>query len=279
MSEKVLDDEQVLGALKAPRRRRLLAAGMLFVLGVATSLTALRHRRTIGRWVRGEITLAGEPTFQPSEFVDQKTLARVDWADIHSRLLPAWVIARQQRSVLPEERADRAQRAYTELRYALAPDPNLVALFDEVETGLRTDPLGSAARVDYLLWAYNDYLEAKEIPWRLEASLLLSREERRDPTFLTRSYEVLEDLRSSEGHRLRLLRRADLTNVDEGFLGHTSARDDGALVMLDQVLQFAVRDAWPVLHAGLDRRLPPRSRGIAEHVRREALGLLHERDY
>ena len=273
------EDALVLAALKTHRRRRLLGSVVLFFVGVMLSVSAWTHQRVLGRVMRGEVTLADEPRYEPAYVVDAETLATIDWAEIHSRLLPAWVIARGQHSVPEADREDRAQRAYTKLRYALAADRNLVELFDEVEEHLRRDPLGGAGRLDYLLWAYNHYLETNDIPWRVEATLLMRRQARAAPTFLTRSYQVLEDLRSPDGYRLRLLRRADLTNVDEGFLGHTSSRDDGALVMLDQVLQFGVHHVWPLLHAGLDGRLPTRSQSLADHVRREALGALDANDY
>lgn len=267
-------DEDLVRVLQGNRRRVLVRRVALFVAGIALSLVAYTQQRYLGRLIRGEIALDGSPQFVPQHRVDED--AEIDWASVHSRLLPSWIIARGRTQGPAREREDRAQRAYTELRYAFAADRNLVEIFDELETRLE-DPFASADRIDYLLWAYNDYLQQRDVPWRLEADLHVRRDG--DPTLLTRSYEVLEDLRSEEGHRLRLLRRADLTNIDEGFLGHVSARDQGALVMLDQVMQFGIRHVWPVLHGGLDHRLPASAQGIAPHVRAEALGVLSAGEY
>ncbi len=266
---------ETVAAFKARQRRALWRSAICFVIGLACSTGLWLERRYVARVVRGEVDLAGEPTYEPDFPSDTEALAQIDWGEVHSRLLPAWVIARGRRKGLASIRADAAQRAYTQLRYAVAPDRNLVSLLDEVEMGVRTDPIGHAERIDYLLWAYNDYLDRNEISWRVEATLHVRR--RDDATFLTRSYEVLDDLRSARGDRLRLLRRADLTNIDEGFLGHTSARDDGALVMLDQVLAFSVRHVWPTLHAGLDTRVD--DTGLAPFVRQEALGAMRTQDY
>ncbi len=266
-------DAALVRVLQGNRRRILVRRAALFLVGLTLSMLAYTQKRYLGRLVRGEIALNGAALYTPQHTASD---AEIDWASVHSRLLPAWIIARSRARGTEIQRADRAQRAYTELRYAFAPDRNLVDLFDELETRL-DDPLASADRIDYLLWAYNDYLSQREVPWRLEADLHVRRDG--DPTLLTRSYEVLEDLRSQQGHRLRLLRRADLTNIDEGFLGHVSARDQGALVMLDQVLQFGIRHVWPVLHGGLDHRLPRAARGIAPHVRTEALGVLTAPQY
>ena len=268
------DEGRLIELLHGDRRRVLVRRAALFVLGMTLSLVAHAEQRYLGRVLRGEVALDGSPQYRPRHAVPED--AAIDWASVHSRLLPAWIIARGSTRGTITDREDRAQRAYTELRYAFAADRNLVELFDELETRLE-DPIGSSDRIDYLLWAYNDYLQQRDVPWRLEADLHVRRDG--DPTLLTRSYEVLEDLRSAEGHRLRLLRRADLTNIDEGFLGHVSAREQGALVMLDQVLQFGIRHVWPVLHGGLDARLPDTAQGIAPHVRTEALGVLSARQY
>ncbi|MBJ70226.1 MAG: hypothetical protein CMN31_02460 [Sandaracinus sp.] len=272
-----LDDHRVLHLLKADRRRALLRRALLGALALFLAGLAFRYRLPLASYLRGEIDLHGAPRYAPPHPVDEDALAAIDWHDVHGRLLPLWVITKSTRRLPEDERRAREHEAYSELRYALADDPNLLGLFDELEAALREDPIGRARRVDYLLWAYNDYLDAHAIPWRLEATLHLRRRGR--PTFLTRSYEVLHDLRAPAGHRLRLLRRADLTNVDEGFLGHTTGGGDGALVMLDQVLEFGVRHVWPMLHGGLDARLPERERGLAPFVRREALGALEAPAY
>lgn len=259
--------------LKRDRRRALVRSALLFALGVTLALLAHEHRRYLGRLLRAEVALDGSPNFTPAHPVPDDAHARIDWRAVHGQLLPAWVIARGRRAGQASDRRLATHRAFAELHYGLSPDPNLASLWQQIETGMTRDPLRNAERVDYLLWAYNDYLDRHDIPWRVEANLHLRRRGQ-PPTLLIRSYEVLGDLQARSGERLRLLRRADLTNVDEGFLGHTTGREEGALVMLDQVLEFSVRHVWPMLHGGLDARLPASERGLAAHVRTEALGAL-----
>ena len=195
----------------------------------------------------------------------------IDWRRVHGLLMPRWLIARghadrdRGRHTLPSvDAASLAHRQFVELRFAVRDDPTLVAILDELEP-MATAPENHAERVDYLLWAWNAHLDRRRVPWRLEANLHL----RRDGTasFVTRSYEVLADLRDPEGRRLRLMRRADLTNVDEGFLGHSPGREEGALVILDETLRFAVQSVWPMLHPSLDPRLAPEARAVAPEVR------------
>jgi len=269
-----LDDDSVLAAMSSDKRRgfaRVVSSLFFLALGV---VLGVRHREALGSWFRGEIDLAGDAVFEPRHPESPERLAAIDWRAVHGRLLPGWMIA-QSRSIegFASQSHLEAHRRFAELRYAVGPDRNLVELLDELERHLREDPVGRARRIDYLLWAYNEYLDRNEVPWRLEASLTLRRDRRRrhDALFMTRSYEVLGDMQTAEGHRLRLLRRADLTNIDEGILGHASDRRTGALVMMGQVMQFAVHQVWPMLHAGLDVRLSADQRGLAPHVRREAL--------
>lgn len=246
------------------RDRRRVRVGLGCVgLGLVLGLVALRHERTIASWWRGEIDLRGE-----TRFVPEHPPGQVEWQRVHAELLPAWIIAQGSQRGSDAERALNANRAFAELRYGLAPDENLLDMVDELDMHLRADPVAEAQRIDYLLWAYNHYLDGRRIPWRLEATMHVRRDG--SPTFLTRSYQVMSDLRNPAGQRLRLLRRADLTNIEEGFLGHTTGRDEGAMVMLDQTLQFAVQVVWPLLHPGLDERLPESLRSLAPYVREEA---------
>lgn len=249
------------------------------ILGMAVLVAPIflsrRQKRTLTRLWRGEINLSGDQLFEaeaPSGTDD------VPWREVHASLIPQWMVAQAHRPKNPSPRSREdvrneraAQRAYTRLRYALGSDQNLVGILDELEGHLATDPVGQAGRIDYLLWAYNHYLDESEIPWRIEATMHMREDGR--PAFYTRSYEVLEDLVTTSG-RLRLVRRVDLTNIEEGFLGHTTGHREGALVMMDRNLHFAVQRVWPMLHAGLDERLPPELQNIAAFVREEAAAAL-----
>ncbi len=249
------------------RARAPMVVKLVLAVGVVSALAFLAmnpHR--VRPYLDGELDWRGARVFHPP-FGHRAQPLSLD--HVHEVLLPRWVIARnERRGDRREERASVADRAYQELRYALGVDPNLVWWADEMNDALTEDPIGNASRIDYLLFAYNDYLDRAEVPWRIEASML--RRPRRAPVFATRSYHVLYDLRTEREERLRLLRRADLTNIVESYLGHSTGRKDGALVMMDRVTDFAVRHVWPAMHAGLDDRLPVGERTLARFVRREA---------
>ncbi len=263
-------DPAILRQLRSRSRRALRLAVGLMVFGSMTAGSAFVWWTEIGRVWRGESRVDGTPLYEPGAEVPDAART-IDWRRVHATLIPRWLIARGQahgttsaHGIAGFDEAARSHRAFTELRFAVRADPNLVSLVDELELRAR-DARNEAERIDYLLWAWNDYLDRHDVPWRLEANLHL----RRDGTaaFVTRSYEVLGDLRDDAGRRLRLLRRADLTNVDEGFLGHTPGRDEGALVILDETLRFAVRHVWPMLNPGLDDYLPTEQRAVAGPVR------------
>ncbi|MEZ4340420.1 MAG: hypothetical protein R3B82_27690, partial [Sandaracinaceae bacterium] len=128
-------------------------------------------------------------------------------------------------------------------------------------------------RLDYWLWAYNRYLDDSHVPWRLEASLYVQADNGR-PILSTRSYEVLADARNPDGHRLRLLRRADRLGSVEGWLGRTGQHGDGAMVLMRRVLHFTVRHVWPALNPALDARRPEAERSWLPWVRGEVTAAL-----
>jgi len=262
-------DGTILRSLRAAARRRLRAGAVLLALLGATGTALALFWAPIARYWRGETDGSGAPVYEARH--EAKPAANIDWRRVHATLIPRWLIARgrshrslSQHGIADFDDAARAHRAFTELRFAVRSDPNLVAILDELEAK-GEDPVEHAGRIDYLLWAWNAYLDRHDVPWRLEANLHLSRDG--EATFVTRSYEILGDLRDDAGRRVRLLRRADLTNVDEGFLGHSPGRDEGALVILDETLRFAVRHVWPMLNPGLDAYLPTEQRAVAGPVR------------
>ncbi|MFW5920435.1 MAG: hypothetical protein ACOCUS_01245, partial [Polyangiales bacterium] len=185
-------------------------------------------------------------------------------------LIPAWVIASAQARA-SNNATTWAEDDYERLRGELAADPNLAALFDELHLLLGTDPLSNADRIDYLLWAYNDYLDRNDQPWRVEATLYV-RDQR--PIFYTTSYRILSDVETEDGRRVRLVRRADPTNVVEGYLGHTQRAGDGAFVVMDRVLHFAARNVWPLMHPAIDDRRPREEGAFGPAIRDEALATL-----
>jgi len=266
------------------RIRRITPGGRLQIialLALAALLMAGALRPDIVRgWARGELNVWLEPSYSPQLDVADDAIAPDTLAELHSRLLPTWILARFAQTARPSpERRDDEARAYFQLRHAAAPDGNMVALFDELRARLAERPVDSA-RVDYLVWALNDYQRARSRPYRVEGSLV---DYAGHPQLYARSYRVAADMRAAAGD-LRLLRRIDSTNLVEGDLGHTGRPEDGAIVLLDRVLAYSIHRVWPTLNAALEPRLDAPRRALASAVRAEAfdalspdlLVLLHE---
>lgn len=258
------DFEAALAAMRASRRRALRFSLALGALLVVVTPVWQAEGENVRRYVRGEIDLEGEPRFEPPHEPDARALSEIDFALVHERLLPSWSIALANASSPYWER--QADRSFERLAAEVAPDPNLHELLSTVHARLREDPVAHAPRLDYFLWAYNDYLDQQRVPYRVEASLVLGGER---PVFRTLSYEVLADGRNPQGHRLRLVRRADRTSLLEGWMGKAGRGDDGAMVLMRRVLHFAVRHVWPALHPAIDARRPPAERSWLPFVREE----------
>ncbi|GAB4204010.1 MAG: hypothetical protein OHK0013_18590 [Sandaracinaceae bacterium] len=251
-------------------RRRLLVRGLSVVLALATVLgLGLRHASTVSALLRREIDLTGRPIYVPLHAVSEAQLARIDFDDVHRRLLPRFVLA-LGRAETPAGRR-RAEYAFRALREALAPDPNLVELWGELHLLASLDPVRHARRIDYLLWAHNHYLESRGQPYRVEATLHLRGER---PRLVTRSYRVLDDASDGAGHRARYLRRIDRVGLVEPWLGHTTREEDGAMLVADRILHFATRHVWPALAPALDERRPARERGSLPGMRAEVRAAL-----
>jgi hypothetical protein len=184
---------------------------------------------------------------------------------VHRRILPEYILAMGRADTPAGHR--RAEYAYRRLRDALEPDPNLVDLWSELHLLSMIDPVRHARRIDYLLWAHNHRLETLHQPFRLEATLYLRAER---PRLAARSYRVLEDGMTEEGHRARYLHRIDPLGFVEPWLGHTTREADGAMLVADRILHFATRHLWPALAPALEERRPATERGPIPGMREEA---------
>lgn len=259
--------------MRAGNRRALAYGAGALVAALLVAHFWPQHGHAVRSFVRGEVGFDGEPRYTPAHEVSPRDLAAIDFDRVHRELIPRWMIALDTAS-----RANtrywqrRADAAFEELAVEVSPDPNIGALLLSSHRALRDDPLGRARRLDYWLWAYNRYLDQRDIPWRIEASLSLGRDER--PVFRTFSYEILNDAESPDGARLRLIRRADQTNLVEGWMGRTNGPEEGSLILMRRVLHFTVRHVWPALHAALDERRPERERSWVPWVRREVQAAL-----
>jgi hypothetical protein len=258
------DDAQALSGITSDRRStaRAMLGIAAFALGLGWTLET--RGDVIVRLLRHEIDLRGDPIYEPRHAVDGATLRRIDFERFHAQLVPEW-LEEQSHADTPAGRR-RAEYAYRELLSEVAPDPNLGALWRELHDRIAADPVASRARIEYLLWAHDDYMDRVGAPYRLEASVFMREDRAR---LLARSYRAVVDARSPRGERIRIVRRLDRAPVVESWLGRTDREEEGAFVVVDRVLHFAVRHVWPALNAALDERLPARERAFAAGVREE----------
>lgn len=253
-----------LGVLRRARRQTLTRS-VSFVLVLGTVLLSLiRHGAALDAWMRGETDWRGRVVYEPPFPVDRGALGRIDLERVHARLLSRWART-TARATTPPGRW-RARWAFEDLRVAVEPDRNLEAIVRELDEHLRIDPAGEALRMDYLLWAWNDYLAAAGQPFRVEASLVVRDERVR---LVPRTYRVLSDSANERGARVRILRRLDRGGPVEPWLGRTAREEDGATIPVDRVMHFAIREVWPVLDARLDQLAPERVRSLLPGVRVE----------
>ncbi len=219
--------------------------------------------------LRHEVDLSGQPIFEPRHAIDRDALARIDFARVHAHLVPEW-LDEQSVADTPAGRR-RAEYAYRALLDELEPDPNLSGLWREIHDRVAADPIASAHRLEYLLWAHDAYMDRIGQPYRLEAGAFVQDGRGR---LLARSYRAVVDLTTARGERVRVLRRLDRAPLVETWLGRTDREEEGAFVVVDRVLHFAIRHVWPALNPALDQRLPGRERGLAAGVRREVRAAL-----
>lgn len=249
----------------------LLTAGALIGAGYVI-VTRQDH---IDSFLRGEIDLGGETVFDP-EPPDPSALARIDFERVHGRLIPEAVASLSAQG--PGGRR-RAQYAWRDLVEEVAPDPTLGAIWRELHLLMWVAPLREHRRIDYLLWAHNEYLDRAGIPYRIDASLHLRGGRAR---YTALGYRVLADLRGGGeagdervgAGRVRVIGRVDTSDVVEGWLGYTTPDDRGGLVIADRVMHFAVRHVWPSLHPALEERRPLLERPFVPYVREEARAAL-----
>ncbi|MGE3636751.1 MAG: hypothetical protein AB7P00_43010, partial [Sandaracinaceae bacterium] len=261
-------DDEIVRALRAGNRRALQIGVASLVASLAVAYFWPQHGHAVRSVIRGEVGLDGEPRYEPSHAIDPTALAMIDFGRVHRELIPRWMIALDTASRAHNRYWDqRADAAFEELAIEISPDENLSELLGSSHRALRRDPLGMARRLDYWLWSYNRYLDQADVPWRLEASLTLGNDER--VIFRTYSYEVLTDGENAAGQRLRLIRRADPTNLVEGWMGRTDDPAEGSFVLMRRVLHFSVRHLWPALHPALDDRRPDNERAWVQWVREE----------
>ena len=205
-----------------------------------------------------------------SHSVDPAALASIDMAIVHGELFPDWIIASSNARYARDY--DRADVIFQDLQRAVEADHNLTDILVEL-SGINSDGVITAPeRVLQLFGAWNRYLDQNDIPFRVDPTV---RSGRRRDWITARFYEVLHTIEPTVGGqpvRARLLVRADNLNIRELFVGQASTPEEGAVVVIDRVSDFALNQIWPLL---VDSpHLDPIQRAFSPWVRQEVTGLL-----
>ncbi len=242
-----------------PPRWKVALILCLVALALGSLVFFITCSETLETWAAGETDLWGDFRYDPPHDTNSKRLAASDLERVHRRLLPAWGIALG--SML-----SRAPAEMQRLRASIK-DPNLLDLARELDRLASEDPARHSKRIFYLLRAWNTYLDRNGQPWHVDGGVRLS-----PRAFLyLKVYRVVADMRvkvAGEPMRARLLRRVDNTNVVELYLGSASQHQDGAMVVVDRISEFAQNQLWPLL-ATPGKEAAPLSR-FGPRVRAEA---------
>lgn len=232
-----------------------------------------RYGSTLDSFLRHEIDWTGASIYLPRSPVDRAAVGRIDLERVHARLIPRWALLVAQADDA-SSRAD-ATYAFRELRDAVRQDPNLVDLITELHHLVAHDVRRHAARIDYLIWAWGDYMDRVGQPFRIEATVRRRHTSDGDRLALfPRSYRVIADARNEHGSRVRVLDRMDPLGITETWLGRTGYEPDGAMLVGERLLHFAVHRVWPLLDLQIAPRRPENERNLAPGVRAEVEALL-----
>ncbi len=226
------------------RRKRVRTLGVLIIalsVIVPALLATYVFRDPIERFVRGEIDVTGDPTFsyQP---VDEQVGGL---EQIHAETLPGWLVAEANREAWGVEHADKE---WSNLEAALEKDPNLLEIAKETKSILRADQeVEKIERLIYLMRSWSNYLSESKQPYLVQGNAVTTGA---GSFFYIKSYMVEADVQMEVGgkpYRSRIVRRLDSTNVRESYLGATSRGADGAVVLINRLYDFVIRDVWPMI--------------------------------
>ncbi len=257
--------------LMRAHRRSLVVKGIVAFACVVLLLGATMHEQLLGYLggvAHGDHDLLGRSKWEPAYDVDGRSLDGIDLHRVHAELIPDWFIAMAN----GEADGARSRRAFDALRSAVVADRNLEALVVELHGLVADDPWAHADRLLALTAGWTDYLEERGMPWHLEGNVVDMGD---GPFFYSKSYFVEADLVATVGEEaipLRVLRRADSTNVREGYLGMVVEGQDRALVVLDRLREFALDELWQLADPSLDDKLAERERAFAPSIRDEMAG-------
>ena len=163
---------------------------------------------------------------------------------LHAELVPRWLIDMSQK-------APGRMVTWSRIEQTLETVPLLLETLTEMKDLLES-PEGAAAYAERLLELtadWNEYLDRVGEPWWVDVTV---RGSANGGYIYAKTYKLLADFEvevAGRRYRTRMAARADLTNVVESLLGHTSPSQDGAIILTDRLYDFALRSIWPLLSA------------------------------
>lgn len=259
------DLDQYEKVLERRRRRNRIVWIGLAVIGIAL-LVAWRSHGVIWGVMKGESNLWGERAFAAKHL---GALEKIDVDQVHREFLPSWVIAAANKDLRGGKELEATR--WNALEEAISADKNLLELAVEMRQIVRDgDVVESVERLSYLMWAWTKYLDENGSRYVVQSNVAVTAANR---FFYVKVYERLDDVQvglADDVYRTRIVRRVDRTNVREQYLGATSKGADGAIVVVDRVLEFATDRIWPAFEPSLDERLDPKTRPWAPVIREEA---------
>ncbi len=251
---------------------RVLRLGLVgLVLGAL--VWSVPHWPNAWRWITGR-----EPLYMPEH---EPNLGAVDLEAVHRERWTDWIVAAARATPgTPDEELAEARLA---MRAAIDADANLSDLFDKLDAIVTSDRLRGAGAQRQAIWltrAWNQYLDEHGYDFFMQSNVL---QEAR-PLFYAHIYRVVASTPGTVGeepYRVRAVSRLDRINLRETYLGYASNEDEGAVVVSDRVVEFALDQIWPVLdERGGDRLQQVFAPMVASELRRslpsEAVALLAE---
>lgn len=254
------------------KRQKMRSYGAVFLagLGLSAVLATALFDRTLISFFRGETTITGDLHYLPSHTVDPGIFTQMDLKRVHQELLPSWAIVSGRMGMHSNRQI--SQRAFEMLIEEVGKDPNLGELLNEMQLIVSTRQyLTEADRMQYLLWAWNDYLARHGQPYWVRGNAHYTQY---NAFFYMKTYHVLDRPEVNVGrHRypVGLVTRIDVKDTREPYLGAASKRERGAFVVVDRIHDFVVDRIWPVFDASDDQQLDPVASAFAKHIRHNAL--------
>lgn len=243
-------------------------------------LTALRWLVVVvvvggGGWLayRGWQAWSSRPTDEVFEPQHPVNLDAVDLELVHHELWGRWALHLEHRYELRDANA-RIEAATKALRDAIAPDKNLLELFDELEALVAEGKLRDATKRTRALWltrAWNQYLDRHDRAFFVRAFVALNP----NPALQLYAYELVgqgQGTVDGDPLRVRLLSRLDEVNRVEWY--HASTPTEGAAVRIDPVVQFALDRVWPLLDGTKPKS--PRAQLFADAIVAEVKAAMDE---